>query len=43
MYGCVRSFLPSFYILVGSLSDDPGFAYSDLDYEDQGEADVGIN
>ena len=39
----VCAILPSFFILVGSLSDDPGFAYSDLDREDQGEADRGTD
>ena len=37
---CVPS---SFYILAGLLADDPEFAYSDLDCEDQGETDIGVD
>ena len=40
---CTGVCVPSFYILAGSLSDDPEFAYSDLDCEDQGETDIGVD
>ena len=40
MYVCVS---PNFYILARSLSDDPEFAYSDLDSKDEGETDAGID